>query len=162
MIEKNKVVSFHYLLKDSDGGILEDSHDGDVLAYLHGYNNMLSSLEDALEGKQEGDRFSITLEPEQAYGLKQENAIQRIPIKHVVKSSRKKKYPPGMIVQINTSKGPRDVVVVKAGLKNIDVDTNHPFAGKTLSFDIEVVGVRDASEAEIAHGHAHGVGGHHH
>ena len=162
MIEKDKVVSFHYRLTDSEGKLLEESHGGDALAYLHGHNNMLTGLEQALEGKKAGESFSITLPPEQAYGLRQENAVQRVPIKHVVKASRRSKYQPGDVVQINTSQGHRDVIVVKAGLKNIDVDTNHPFAGKTLTFAVDIVAVRDATEDEIAHGHAHGVGGHHH
>lgn len=67
-----------------------------------------------------------------------------------------------MTVQINTNHGPRDVTVVKAGLKTIDVDTNHPLAGRTLNFEIEVLDVRDATAEEIAHGHAHGAGGHQH
>jgi FKBP-type peptidyl-prolyl cis-trans isomerase SlyD len=81
---------------------------------------------------------------------------QRVPKKHLV---TKGKIAPGMLVQVNTKNGPQEAIVVKVGLKNIDVDTNHPLAGKTLTFDIEVVDIRDATTEEISHGHAHQPGG---
>ena len=87
--------------------------------------------------------------------------MQRVSIKHVV-SRGVKKFKPGMVVQVNTEHGPRDVRVVKAGLKTLDVDTNHPLAGRTLVFEIDIVNVRDATAEELAHGHAHGEGGHQH
>jgi FKBP-type peptidyl-prolyl cis-trans isomerase SlyD len=68
----------------------------------------------------------------------------------------------GMTVAINTEHGPQDAVVLKVGKFNVDVDANHPYAGKTLTFDIEVLEVRDATADELQHGHAHGVGGHNH
>lgn len=164
IIETNKVVSFHYCLKEEGkDDVLEDSHEGNPMVYLHGHKGMLPGVEEAMTGKQTGEDFSITLAPEDAYGEVRENAIQRVSVKHVINPGKKKvKYKAGMHVQLNTQEGPRDVVVVKAGLKSLDVDTNHPFAGKTLKFDIEVLDVRDASEEEIAHGHVHGEGGHHH
>lgn len=169
LIEKEKVVTFHYQLTETDQDVIEDSHDGDPLVFLHGHNAVLKGLEEAMVGKQKDDQFTITLSPEQAYGSVQENAHRRVSLKHIVPSSKnpskkasnkKIKYKPGMVVQVNTADGPREVVVVKVGLKNIDVDTNHPLAGKTLTFDIEIIDVRNASEEEIAHGHVHGVGGH--
>ncbi len=163
VVEKDKVVTFHYKLNEPGQEVFEDSHDKDPVSYLHGHNGMLKGIEDALQGKSEGDSVSITLEPEDAYGPVRENAIQRVPIKHIVNQGKKKvKYKPGMVVAVNTANGPQDVIVVKAGLKNLDVDTNHPLAGKTLTFEIDIIGVRDASEEELSHGHAHGVGGHQH
>lgn len=162
IIEKDKVVSFHYRLSEPGSEVLENSHKGSSMVYLHGHNGMLIGLEEALAGKKAGDNFTAVIEPKKAYGEVRQNAVQRVSIKHVIKSKKKTKYKAGMIVQINSAEGPRDVVVVKAGLKNLDVNTNHPFAGKTLQFEIEVVDVRDASADEISHGHAHGVGGHQH
>jgi len=158
---------FHYQLSEPDQEIIEDSRgdkgDRDPVVFLHGHNGMLKGLEEAMLGKQKNDQFTITLPPEQAYGAVQENAQQRVSIKHIVNPSKKKiKYKPGMVVHVNTANGPREVVVVKVGLKNIDVDANHPLAGKTLTFDLEILDVRDASAEEIAHGHVHGVGGHQH
>lgn len=162
-IEDNKVVTFHYCLSEEGKEILEDSNNGDPMVYLHGHKGMLPGVEEALTGKKAGDDFTITLAPEKAYGAVQENAIQRVSIKHVINKGKKKvKYKTGMTIQLNTQEGPRDVVIVKAGLKTLDVDTNHPFAGKTLKFEIKVTDVRDASEEEISHKHVHGEGGHHH
>lgn len=159
-IEKDRVVSFHYRLADESGQPLEDSHSGDTVLYLHGHRNIIPGLEQALEGKTTGDTVEVTLPPERAYGLRRDNAVQRVPVKHLLQ--RPKQLRPGKVVQINTSEGAREAVVVKVGKFNIDVDTNHPLAGKTLCFTMEVTDVRAASDEEIAHGHAHGVGGHQH
>lgn len=162
-IELNKVVTFHYRVSDAERGVIEDSHAGEPLVYLHGHGQMIRGVEDALTGKQAGEQCSVTLDPGRAYGLRQENSIQRISVNHVIGAGKKyARYAPGTVVQVNTKDGPRTVVVVKAGLKSVDVDTNHPLAGRTLTFDLEVVSVRDAAPEEIEHGHAHGAGGHQH
>lgn len=162
-IEENKVATFHYRLTEEVKGIIEDSREGNPIVYLHGHTTLIKGLEDALLGKQAGDKFSVTLPPELAYGLRDDNAVQRISPKHIITPGNKKmQFKPGMVVQVNTAQGPRDVVVIKAGLKTVDVDINHPLAGKTLTFDVEVFDVRDATPEEIAHGHVHGEGGHHH
>ncbi len=163
IVEKNKVVKFHYRLSEPGSDVFESSYDADPMLYLHGHNNMMVGVENSIDGKQAGDTFSVTLAPEETYGLVVEDAKQRISIKHVIKKSKSKvKYKPGMLIQVNTSDGSRDVVVVKAGLKTLDVDTNHPLAGKTLCFEVEIVDVRDALPEEISHGHVHGEGGHQH
>ena len=162
-IQDNKVVSFHYTLSEDGKDVLEDSNEGNPMVYLHGHKGMLPGVEEAMIGKKAGEDFTVTLAPGKAYGDVQENAVQRVSIKHVINKGKKKvKYKAGMAIQLNTQEGPRDVVVVKAGLKTLDVDTNHPFAGKTLKFVINVIDVRDASEEEVSHGHVHGEGGHHH
>src|SRR3569623_2827613 len=140
-IEKNKVVTFHYRVSEA-GLVGEDSHDAAPAVYLHGHLGVLIGLEEAMTGKQPGDIFSITLPAEKAYGPRQPNAVQRVSLKHVLtRGSKKVILKPGMVVQVNT---------------------NHALAGKSLSFDIEVVDVRDATPDELAHGHAHGDGGHQH
>lgn len=162
-ISADKVVSFHYNLKDVDGTLLETSYDVEPTLYLHGHSNILASLEDVLEDKAAGDKVSVTLAPDQAYGERKEGAVQRIPIKHLHNhTALKNKLKPGMKVQVNTQHGPWEAIVLKVGKFNVDIDSNHPLAGKTLSFDIEVVDVREATAEELAHGHAHGAGGHHH
>lgn len=162
-IEKDRVVTFHYRLSTPDSGLIEDSHKGEPLLYLHGHGGLISGLENALAGHQAGDSVSVTLAPEQAYGLRDERAIQRIPKSHVIGAGKRKiDFRPGMMVQVNVGGSARAVMVIKAGLKTLDVDANHPLAGRTLSFEIDVVEVRDASPEEIAHGHAHGTGGHAH
>ena len=162
-ISKDQVVTFHYRLSDSDGKELESSHGGDPMLYLHGHNNIIAGLEKAMENREAGDVFSVTVEPADAYGERQENAIQRVPLKHLHGDKKSlQRLKAGDVTSINTEHGARQVVVIKAGKFNVDVDTNHPLAGKALTFDIEIQSIREATSDEIAHGHAHGVGGHQH
>lgn len=160
-IEKNKVVTFHYVLSEQEGGVIEDSKNSDPMLYLHGHNNLMPALEVEMQDKQVGDSFKASLSPEQAYGVRDENAKQRVPIKHLMVKNPKK-LKPGMAVKINTAQGAKDAVVLKVGKFNVDLDTNHPLAGKSLCFDVEVIDVREATGEEASHGHAHGVGGHQH
>ena len=157
-VEDEKVVQFLYELKDEQQKVLE-STDGEPVAYLHGFKNMMAGLENALAGKSVGDKFSVTLSPEEGYGERVEGSVQRVPVKHLQGA---KKWKPGMIATVETEQGSRQVTVIKMGKFMVTVDSNHPFAGKTLTFDIEVVDIRDATSEEIAHGHAHGAGGHQH
>lgn len=162
-IAKDCVVAFHYRLSEENGSELETSRGGAPSLCLHGHKNILPALEAAFEGKSTGDTFSITLLPEQAYGFRRDGSTQRIPIKHLMGAKAGKVKPkPGMVVSVHTEQGVRQVTVVKVGKFNIDADTNHPLADKTLTFDIEITEVRAASAEEKAHGHAHGVGGHQH
>lgn len=158
-IAPDTVVFFHYRLSQADGPELENSQPGEPMAYLHGHNAMLPAVESALEGKAAGEEVQVNLPPEQAYGLRREGSQQRIPIKHVITKGR---LQPGAAIKINTNNGPRDVIVIKVGRFTVDVDTNHPFAGLTLTFDIQILDVRPASAEELSHGHVHGPGGHHH
>jgi len=160
-VEKDKVVLFHYRLSNISGDELESSENDDPMAALIGYGNILPAMEQEMMGKEISDKFPVTLPPEKAYGLRRDDAQQRVPIKHLLRKS-KKPLRVGQHVRINTQEGPRNATVVKVGKFNVDVDTNHPLAGQTLTFDISIVDIREASPEEIAHGHAHGIGGHHH
>ena len=153
IVEADKVVTFHYILRDEEGNTLEDSHASEPIVYLHGHGGMLVGIEEALLSKEAGDVFSVTLSPEKAYGERQETDLIRIPIKRL---KLKRKPVKGQIIEIQTEAGPRSMVVAKVGKFVVDADVNHPFAGKTLSFDIEILEVRDASEEELEHGHTHG------
>jgi len=156
IIEDKKVVSFHYELTNQEGEQLESSRDKEPMTYLHGANNIIPGLEKAMVGKSAGDKFQITVEPAEAYGERKEANIQRISAKHF---KNLMKLAPGQVVGLQTKQGPVQVTVVKIGRFNVDVDDNHPLAGQALTFDVEVTGVRDASEEETAHGHVHGPGG---
>jgi FKBP-type peptidyl-prolyl cis-trans isomerase SlyD len=157
-IEKNRVVRFHYTVSEAGGAELESSREREPVAFLFGHGGIIPGLESAFDGKTAGDRFEATVEPAQAYGERREGLTQRIPKKHFGKA----RLAPGAAVMLQSNQGPRMVVVQKVGMSVVDVDLNHPMAGKTLQFAIEVVDVREASEEEIAHGHAHGAGGHAH
>jgi FKBP-type peptidyl-prolyl cis-trans isomerase SlyD len=158
-IAENSVVSFHYTLKDESGNQLESSQGGQPMTYLHGHDSLLKGLEDALTGKSLGDSFSVTLTPDLAFGELREDSELRVPLSQLRGA---KKWAPGMQAVIQTQHGHQQVTVVKVGHTMATVDTNHPMAGKTLVFDVEVVEIREASPEELSHGHAHGPGGHHH
>lgn len=166
VIANNHVVHFHYTLSEVGGAVIESSIEpgnekAAPMACLIGYGNILAGLEEEMIGKNAGDEFQVELPPERAYGLVVDDSIQRIPIKHLVQQG-KQKLKVGMAVKVNAEKGVRDVRITKVGKFNVDVDTNHPFAGKTLLFDIKITDVRDGTTEEIAHRHVHGDGGHHH
>lgn len=157
-ISKNSVVAIHYTLKN-DAGEVVDKSDETPLAFLFGAGNIISGLEDALSGKTKGDKLDVSLKPEQAYGLRDDALIQKLP---------KTQFPDvdevqvGMQFQASTDDGPMILTVVELDDSEVTVDGNHPMAGETLHFSVEVVEVRTATEEELKHGHVHGAGGHHH
>lgn len=158
IITQDSVVQLHYRVSEAQD-LIEDSANGEPMLYLHGHQNMLPAIEQALAGKAAGDELTLVVAPKDAYGERDENAIQSVQVKHLKGA---KKWAPGMTAIIETEQGPRQVKIVKMGMFKADVDVNHPLAGKTLTFELKVVSVRAASAEEVAHGHAHGVGGHHH
>ena len=158
-IEKDCVVQFSYKLSDCSEKVIEESEDKVPMAYLHGHDGILKGLESELEGKAVGDKLKVVLQPEDAYGEVKADAEQRIPIKHLMGA---KKWKKGMIATVQLEQGRQQVTLVKVGKFMVTVDFNHPFAGKVLTFDIEIADVRAATSEELAHGHAHGAGGHHH
>jgi len=152
VIAERKVVSFHYTLHNERGEQLESSRERQPMSYLHGAHNIIPGLEQALSGKSVGDALKVTLAPADAYGERRTDQVQRIPSKHFRDAAHLK---PGQLVSIETRRGTVQARVIKVGRCNVDVDTNHPLAGETLTFDVEVMAVRDATAEEISHGHAH-------
>lgn len=159
IVEKSKVVSFHYTLKNAAGEVLESSRDKQPMSYLHGANNIITGLEKAMKGREVGDEFSVTVEPQDAYGVRNEGNVQRVPLKRLRGAG---KIRPGQLLTLQTRQGPVQVTVLKVGRFNIDVDANHPLAGQQLTFDVEITEIRDSTKEESQHGHAHGPGGHQH
>ena len=159
-IKHNAVVRFHYRLRDEEtGNELEDSHGDEPNTYIHGRGAITPGLEVTMTDKEVGDTFSATLTPEEGFGVRKEGQQQRVPIKHLMGKVKPKV---GSAVSVQTNTGPRQAMVIKVGKFNVDIDTNHPLAGKTVTFDIEVIDIREATQEEIDHGHAHGPGGHQH
>lgn len=158
-VSKDAVVYFHYTLKNDEEQIIESSAGSEATAFLQGHGGMIRGVQLAIEGKQAGDKLNITVEPQDGYGERISDSIQRVPVKHLMGA---KKWRPGMIATVQTEKGQRQVSVVKVGKFMVKVDTNHPLAGQRLHFDIEIIDVRKATQEEISHGHAHGAGGHQH
>ena len=157
--EKDKVVTFHYTLTNAEGEQMESSREGDPITYLHGANNIVTGLEKAMEGHAIKDSFIAKLEPEEAYGVRNEDNIQRVGLKRLKGIG---KISVGQILNLQTDKGQVQVTVLKVGRFNIDVDGNHPLAGQELTFDVEIADIREASKEELEHRHVHGPGGHQH
>ena len=158
-IEKDRVVRFHYTVSEVGQAPLESSKEGsEPLSILVGHGNIIPGLENALDGREAGESFGVDVAAADAYGEKRDGLSQRVPKKHF----GEQKLAPGQQVVLNTNFGPRAVTIEKVGMSVVDVDLNHPMAGKDLHFDIEIVEVREASPEEVAHGHVHGEGGHHH
>jgi FKBP-type peptidyl-prolyl cis-trans isomerase SlyD len=154
-IEKNRVVRFHYTVSEVGQPPVETSKDREPLAVLVGAGNIIPGLEAAMMDHVAGDSFETTVTPDQAYGERRDGFVQRVPKKHF----RETRLQPGQQVLLGTNMGPRAVTVVKVGATVVDVDLNHPMAGKSLVFQVEIVDVREAEQVEIEHGHVHGDGG---
>jgi FKBP-type peptidyl-prolyl cis-trans isomerase SlyD len=157
-ITKNSVVTLDYTLTDDKNQTLDSSSGGEPLVYLHGANNIIPGLEEALEGKKQGDKFKVTVPADKAYGERMQEMVQSVP---------KDQFPQqdiqvGMRFQAHTPNGAVVLTVIEVKDKEVVVDGNHPLAGQNLHFDLEVKEVREASDEEKAHGHVHGAGGHHH
>ncbi len=158
-IAKHAVVSIDYTLTDPQGQVLDSSSGKAPLTYLHGVGGLIPGLERELEGKKAGDALVVTVAPEDAYGTRDQSQVQAVP-RAAFKGAAEIK--PGMQFQAQSPQGPRVVTVTKVDPEEITVDANHPLAGVTLKFDVNVREVRPATPEEVAHGHVHGAGGHHH
>ncbi|HKX99041.1 MAG TPA: peptidylprolyl isomerase [Steroidobacteraceae bacterium] len=158
-IEKNRVVTFNYTLRDDQGAVIDTSSGRAPLSYLHGKGNIIPGLERALVGKAAGDKLDVTVAPEQGYGARDERLVQ---IVARAKFGDVANLAPGMQVRASGPQGARLVTVVRVDRDFVTVDGNHPLAGRTLHFSVEVADVRKATHEEITHGHVHGPGGHHH
>ena len=159
-ITKNTVATIDYTLTNSDGQVLDTSKGAQPLTYLHGVGGIIPGLENALEGKSKGEQVVVTIQPEQAYGQRNDQLIQEVPRKAF---QGVQNIQPGMQFRAQGPQGQMQVVTV-VGVQDdtVRVDANHPLAGVTLNFDVNVVDVREATQDELAHGHVHGPGGHSH
>lgn len=153
-IADSTVASFHYTLTDEAGDILDSSREREPLTYLHGAGNIVPGLEKALAGRGQGDSFSVAVPPEEGYGPHHEELVQTVP-KSAFQGAPEPK--PGMQFQTQGSEGPATVVVTGIEDDKVTIDGNHPLAGKTLNFDIEVAEVREANKEELDQGHVHGA-----
>lgn len=158
-ISQDQVVSIHYTLRDDAGEIIDRSADGEPLTYLHGHGNLIPGLERELTGRKPGDRLQVKIAPAEAYGEYDKELVQRVP-RRALKGIASLRV--GMRLQAQAPGSSRAVTVTQIVGDMVTLDGNHPLAGKNLNFEVEVAGVRAATEEELAHGHVHGAGGHHH
>ncbi|MCF8275682.1 MAG: peptidylprolyl isomerase [Flavobacteriales bacterium] len=160
-ITKDKVVLIHYTLKDNTGETIDSSEGKEPLAYIQGIGNLIVGLEEELEGKAAGDKVKATVAPEKGYGLRHEENVHIVPLSGF-QADGDEQLEVGMQVRVETNEGISMADVVKIEGDEVTLDLNHPLAGETLHFDVEIIDVRDATKQELEHGHAHGPGGHHH
>lgn len=154
-ISANKVVTLDYTLTDDNGEILDQSSNGQF-AYLHGANNIIPGLENALTGKTAGDSLNVKVSPEHGYGVRDESLSQVVSI-DMFESPDDVQV--GLQFHAQSGDGNRIVITVtKIEDNQVTIDGNHPLAGVTLNFDVTVVDVREATEQELAHQHVHAHG----
>ncbi|ABM04886.1 peptidylprolyl isomerase, FKBP-type [Psychromonas ingrahamii 37] len=151
-ITNDSVVSIHFGVSEVDGNALDSTENGAPLEFIQGSHYLVPGLEAELEGKQLGDKFDVELEAKDAYGLFQDELVQQVP-RSLFEGVDEIEV--GMSFQAETDQGPRSVEVTEVGEENVSIDANHPLAGMALKFVGEVIGVRAATEEELAHGHTH-------
>ena len=148
-IDKGNVVAMHYDLKDVDGKLIESTKNSKPLEFITGFKNILPKLDEKIMSSNVGDEFSLTLESKDAYGEIDEANVRDI---------EKKGFPEGMELKIGMTfmadmgNGQMPFVIKEVNDDKVKVDFNHPMAGQQLTFDVEVAGIREASEAELQHG----------
>ena len=152
-VKKDRVISLNFILNDENGEILAQSAEGAPLEYLHGSHDIIPGLEKALEGKHVGENVRVVIPPSEAYGEYEVSLVDEV---------SRDQFPgiddiqPGMQFQTTMDDGaPMVINVTAVDDEVIVVDGNHPLAGVTLVFDVDIVAVRQASEDEISHGHVH-------
>jgi FKBP-type peptidyl-prolyl cis-trans isomerase SlyD len=146
---RGAVVSFNYTLTDDKGTVIDSSEGGAPLQYLHGYDNIIPGLESAIEGAEAGFKSTVVVEAADAYGEVDEDAIFEVGLD---KFPEGMEIAPGMQFMGETPNGDVPFTVKEVKDDSVVVDANHPLAGERLHFDIEVVDVRAASDAELAAG----------
>jgi FKBP-type peptidyl-prolyl cis-trans isomerase SlyD len=160
-VSEGKVIELAYTLKNASGDVLDEANSADPFAYLHGAAQIVSGLEDALVGLKVGDKKQVVVAPAEGYGELDPGLRMKV---------KRSQFPAGvklesgMQFEANSPDGQGGVVFTVVGLvgDEVEIDGNHPLAGVTLHFDVEVLKVREATQEELAHGHAHGGDGHHH
>ncbi|EMO55368.1 FKBP-type peptidyl-prolyl cis-trans isomerase [Leptospira noguchii] len=154
---KSRVVTFHYTLHDTEGNLIDSSEGKAPLSYLEGVGNIISGLEEEMKKMETGEKRKINVSAENAYGIKDPDLIFDVP---------KSQFPPNEDLQIGmmfqTDEPDKVFTITELQEESVIVDGNHPLAGVDLVFDVELTGIREATQEEISHGHVHGEGGHHH
>ena len=153
LIGDNLVVTIHYKLTDDEGKVLDSSEGSKPLSYLQGAGNIIPGLEKALVGKVAGDTLQVKVNPSEGYGDVRPELVQKI---NREAFQGVDSVEAGMVFEARGQDGsPQRIVVKEVAGDQITIDANHPLAGVTLNFDIDIIGVREATQEELAHGHVH-------
>jgi len=153
-----QVISFHYTLKDKEGNTIDTSRDKTPMSFLEGAGQIIPGLEVELLKCEQGKKTDVTVACQQAYGERDDRLIQTVPRTQIPSPEVKV----GDMFRVGSEQSNRVVTVTNLTETEVTLDANHPLAGEDLNFEIEITGKRDATEEELAHGHAHDGDGHHH
>lgn len=154
-ITANKVAVIHYAVSNGEDTLIDSSYDHEPLSIIHGTGYLIPGLENALEGHEVGDKFEVTVSPEEGYGERFDDYVQTVPKEMFAEIDD---LEVGAQLRATTDDGEQTVIVVDMTDDTITVDGNHPLAGIELKFEVEVLEVREATEDELTHGHVHGEG----
>jgi FKBP-type peptidyl-prolyl cis-trans isomerase SlyD len=159
-IQDNSVVAIDYTLKGDDGSVIDSSEGDSPLLYLHGHSNIVEGLEEALVGLGVGDSLDVIVSPEKGYGTRDDELIFEVPRAHLPDDVEPEK---GMQLTMTSDDGETvPVTITKVMPTTVEVDANHELAGERLHFSVVVREIRNATSEELAHGHVHEPGHHHH
>ncbi|MCJ7552313.1 MAG: peptidylprolyl isomerase [Ignavibacteriaceae bacterium] len=159
-LAQNKAITFNYTLKDDEGNILDTTKGSSPFSFLSGNGQILPKLEDEMSGMLLGSKKNVKIDAADAYGEYNEEAVQKVERTNFPKDVD---LQPGMQFVTNSPDGHQmPFIISEIKEDDVTIDFNHPLAGKNLEFDVELLDIRDATTEEIAHGHIHGQGGHHH
>ncbi|MBM4251717.1 MAG: peptidylprolyl isomerase [Deltaproteobacteria bacterium] len=160
MIKQGTVVSMTYRLTNAEGEEIDRADKDEPFTYLHGAGQIVPGLEKALSGALVGSRKQVVVSPEEGYG-EVVDALRT--------EAKRNQFPPDAELEVGMRFAADDgqgnpIIFTVIGLEGdlVVLDGNHPLAGETLHFDVEIVGIREATKEELEHGHAHGPDGHHH
>lgn len=157
-ISKNSVVSFHYTLNDGDGKLLDTSAGREAFTYIHGAGMIVPGLEEEMEGKKSGENLKVAIPPAKGYGEFDPQLVHKVPADRF----GEQKVEAGMQFQAGEQGDMGVFTVMDVKDDTVMLNGNHPLAGVTLHFNVDIQDVREATEEELAHGHVHGEGGVHH
>ncbi|HEY8508069.1 MAG TPA: peptidylprolyl isomerase [Steroidobacteraceae bacterium] len=159
IVDQDSVVTIHYTLRDDAGRVLDSSEPQEPISYLHGHGNLVPGLERELTGKSVGDKLNVKLSPAEGYGERDEQLVHQVPRRALQGIDN---ISVGMRLHARTQHGTTVVTVTKVAGDMVTLDGNHPLAGQTLNFEVEIADIRPATAEELSHGHVHGPGGHDH
>lgn len=160
IVKNDCVVAMHYVLRDGEGTIIDESPAGEPLPYLHGHQNIVPGLEKALTGVAVGETRNVVVSPEEGYGEREEGLVLDVPRNQLPEDLEPEV---GMSLDMETDQGHTvPVRIAEVHEHSVKLDANHELAGVTLHFEVRIDSVRRASSEELQHGHVHGPGGHHH
>jgi len=163
IVAKNMVASVHYTGTMPDSGEVFDSSEGrDPLTFIVGHGQMIPGFEEEIQGAKIGDKRTFTLTPDKAYGERQEEAMMKIPREEFSALEEEAKLEVGMTLVAQMQHGPAPFTVTELTDEEVTADFNHKLAGESLTFEVEIIELRDADAEELSHGHVHGPNGHHH